>query len=59
VTLEVSRVSQYRPHRRFPNWLMLVLAIVLGAIFSLTFWQYIEAKNALIEKQKQDQPVRP
>jgi hypothetical protein len=55
MTLEVSRVSQYRPHRRFPNWLMLVFVIILGAIFSLTFWQYIEAKGALIEKQKQDQ----
>ena len=34
---------------------MLVFVIILGAIFSLTFWQYIEAKGALIEKQKQDQ----
>jgi hypothetical protein len=35
---------------------MLVLVIILGVIFSLTFWQYIEAKNALIEKQKEMQP---
>jgi hypothetical protein len=35
---------------------MFILVVTLGAIFSVTFWQYIEAKGALIEKQKVERP---
>ena len=49
-------MSQFPRHHRVPNWLMFVLVVILGAIFSVTYWQYVEAKGALIEKQKQERP---
>jgi hypothetical protein len=38
----------------FPSRVLEGIHGILGAIFSVTFWQYTEAKGALIEKQKRE-----